>query len=72
MINSVLDRIEGLIGSDRKQDTETSEEDIEILQRVLVKRDFRGLTDALLKRTDEGEVTGGADLAPDDLEEASD
>jgi hypothetical protein len=71
-INSILDRIEGLIGSDRKQDNETSEEDIEILQRVLVQRDFSGLTDALLKRTDEGEETEGVELAPDDLEEASD
>lgn len=71
-INSILDRIEGLISSDRKQDNETSEEDIEILQRVLVQRDFSGLTDALLKRTYEGEETEGAELAPDDLEEASD
>ena len=45
-INSILDRIERLIGSERKQDTETSEEDIEILQRVLAKRDFSGLSDA--------------------------
>jgi hypothetical protein len=71
-INSVLDRIERLIGSDRKQDTETNEEDIEILQRVLVKRDFSGLTDAMLKRTDAGEETQRTDLAPDDLEEARD
>jgi hypothetical protein len=71
-INSILDRIERLIGSDPKQEPETSEEDVEILQRVLVKRDFSGLTDALLKRTDEGEETEGADLAPDDLEEARD
>ena len=71
-INSIPDRIEGLIGSDRKQETETSEEDIEILQRVLVKRDFTGLTDAMSKRTDAGDKTEGRDLAPDEPEVARD
>ena len=45
-INSILDRIERLFGSER-QEVETSDEDIEILQRVLAKRNFSGLTDAV-------------------------
>jgi hypothetical protein len=71
-INSVLDRIERLIGSNQKQGNETSEEDIEILQRVLAKRDFTGLANAVLKRTDAGEETEGVDSALDDLEVARD
>ena len=71
-INSILDRIERLIGSERKQDTETSEEDIEILQRVLAKRDFSGLNRRLFKRSDADEETDGKDLVPDEREEARD
>ncbi len=56
-INSILDRIERLIKSEQKQDPETSEEDIEILQRVLAKRDFSGLSDGGLERPDTGEKT---------------
>ena len=71
-INSILDRIERLIGSNRQQDTETSEEDIEILQRVLAKRDFSGLTDAMVKLSDADEETDGKDLVLDEREEARD
>jgi hypothetical protein len=71
-INSVLDRIERLIGSERKQDTETSVEDIEILQRVLAKRDFTGLTDAMVERSAAGKETDERDLASADLVAARD
>ncbi len=71
-INSILDRIERLIGSERKNDIETSEEDIEILQRVLAKRDFSGLADVGLERSDTGEETDEKDLAPDSQEEIRD
>jgi hypothetical protein len=50
----VLDRIERLIGSDWKQDTKTSNENIEILQQVLDKRDFTGRPHADLKRRNHG------------------
>ncbi len=71
-INSILDRIERLIGSNRQHDTETSAEDIEILQRVLAKRKFSGLTDAMVKLSEADEETDGKDLVPDEREEASD
>jgi hypothetical protein len=71
-INSILDRIEPLIGSDQRQDAETSAEDIEILQRVLAKRDFSDFTDAGVKRSSPGEETDGRDLVPDEREEARD
>jgi Family of unknown function (DUF5681) len=71
-INSILDRIERLVESERKQDTETSDEDIEILQRVLAKRDFSGLSDVVLARSDTGEETEGRDLASADQVAARD
>ena len=71
-INSILDRIERLIRSERKQDTETNKEDIEILQRVLAKRDFSGLADVGLERSDTGGETDEKDLAPDSQEEIRD
>ncbi|HEY8005641.1 MAG TPA: DUF5681 domain-containing protein [Methylocella sp.] len=71
-INSILDRIERLIKSEQKQDPETSEEDIEILQRVLAKREFSGLTDAMVKLSDADEETDGKDLVLDEREEARD
>ena len=72
VINSILDRIERLIKSEQKQDPETSEEDIEILQRVLGKREFSGLTDAMVKLSDADEETDGKDLVLDEREEARD
>jgi Family of unknown function (DUF5681) len=72
VINSILDRIEPLMGSDQRQDTETSAEDIQILQRVLVERDFSGLSDVVLERSDTGEETDEKDLAPDAQEETRD
>ncbi|WGJ16358.1 DUF5681 domain-containing protein [Methylocapsa sp. D3K7] len=71
-INSIFDRIERLIGSNRQQDTETSAEDIEILQRVLAKREFSGLTDDMVKLSDADEETDGKDLVLDEREEARD
>jgi Family of unknown function (DUF5681) len=71
-INSILDRIERLIRSERKQDTETNEEDIEILQRVLAKRDFSGLADGGLERSGTEEETDEKDLVPDSQEESRD
>ena len=72
VINSILDRIEPLIGSDQRQDAETSEEDIEILQRVLAKRDFSGLSDVGLERSATEEETDQKDVALDAREETRD
>lgn len=72
VINSILDRIEPLIGSDQRQDTETSAEDIQILQRVLVKRDFSGLTDVILEQADAGGETDRRGPTLDAQEETRD
>lgn len=64
-INSILDRIERMIGFDREQGVETSEEDLEILQRVFPRRDFKVGANA----SDAAETEDGIDTTSDNSED---
>ncbi len=67
-INSILDRIERLIGFDREREIETSEEDLEILQRVLARRNFK--VGANRRATsDAAETEEEIDTTPDESED---
>lgn len=64
--NSILDRIERLIGVDREQGVETSEEDHEILQRFLAGRDASGVAGSA---NDTTEMAEKRDTSPDEGED---
>ena len=64
-INSILDRIERMIGFHHEQGLETSEEDREILQRVFPRRDFKVGANA----SDAAETEDGIDTRPDESED---
>lgn len=65
-INSILDRSERLLGSVERQEVETSDADLAILQRVLPKHNLKGRGDAVTKKR--SGVAGAQETAADDPE----